>query len=290
MQEDVLRKEIKQIEDNISSINESKETLKEEAKKFLDERNNLAKQSKNMKDEVSDLKNNRNALNQEVRKLKLKREKLRKKESENRDRVHPILNSLTKSKLKIPRNVLGLKAERDKLEWIMQTNPLSRKKEQQLIEQIRNVEKKLVEYDRVNDLEDEISKRRAEIKSLRLQMDSSYEKQVEMSRKSDAYHNEMLQLYSKAEGLRKESDHAHDKYNECLEKLFQIRKEYIQQIGRVKELRNKLYEISKIKSMETNEARKKKTVNYALEKFKKEKKVTLEELKILFKNGKLPKD
>ena len=250
-----MRKEIKQIEDNILKLNELRETLEEEAKRWLNERNRLSEQSKKLKEEVGELKKERNTLNQEVQRLKQKREELRKKVLENRDKGHAILNSLTNSKLQIPHNVLDLKAERDRLEWIMQTNPLSREKEQQLMEQIKNMETKRVRYNRVNDLKNEIIKRRTEIDSLKLQMESSYEEQAELSRKSDTCHNEMLQLYSKAEEFRKGSDQAHKNYKECLAR-----------------------------------SRKKESINYALEKFKKGKKVTLEEFKIIFENGKFLED
>ena len=81
---------------------------------------------------------------------------LKKELLSQRNEMQKKITSLGKLKKKIPTNFDSLKKEQEKLEWTIQTNPLSKQKEQKLIERINEIEYKLVDYIRMKDLKNEI--------------------------------------------------------------------------------------------------------------------------------------
>ncbi len=289
-QEDGLKKEIEEIENSISYLENYKENLKKEAQIHLNNRENSNCRFKKIKSEATEYRNKRDLLNQEVQDLKLKREDLKKELLSKREEIQKKLISYNELKKKIPNNFKSLKIKQEELEWIIQTNPLSKQEEQKLIERINEIEHKLVDYIRMKDLKNNISQDREDIKLLKNQIKSFYEDQTGLSKKSDIYHEEFLKIYKKAEKFRKESFNSHESYKECQDKLFQIRIEIKHKIIRVKGLRKKLYEILKLKQAGKDNDFKKKTLDGALKKFKKDRKVTLEEFKLVLENRESPKD
>ncbi|MFW9853367.1 MAG: coiled-coil protein [Candidatus Thorarchaeota archaeon] len=290
MLEEALDKEIAQIEDNISQLTESKRTLEKETKKWLTERNRLNDLFQNLKQEIAVLKEKRDKINQEVLELKEKREELKKILYENRDVVDKIFNSLKELKIKIPHGVHRLTKERDEIDWKIQTNSLSIQKENELLERIKEIETNLVEFDHSNKLKQDLHERKKEIESLKNQMDPLRNQQMELSKESDAIQDEITKLYDRAKKFREESNEAHKKYEECLKQLAQIRAEYITQIKKIKELRKKRQDLTESESLKKMESYKKKSEREALEKFKKDKKITLEEFKMIFGKEATQKD
>jgi len=290
MKEEALNEEIEQIEHNISQLIKSKETLEKDTKKWLTERNRLNDLFQKLKQEIAILKEKRDKINQEVLGLKEKREELKKILVENRDVVDKIFNSLRELKIKIPHGALRLTKERDEIDWKIQTNSLSIQKEKELLERIKKIETNLVEFDHSNKLKQELHERKKEIESLKNQMAPLRNQQMELSKESDTIHNEITKLYDNAKKFREESNEAHKKYEEGLKQLTQIRAEYILQIKKVKELRKKHQDLTESESLKKIENYKKKSVSETLEKFKKDKKITLEEFKMIFGKEETQKD
>ena len=290
MLEEALDKEIAQIEDNISQLTESKRTLEKETKKWLTERNRLNDLFQNLKQEIAVLKDKRDKINQEVLELKEKREELKKILYENRDVVDKIFDSLKELKIKIPHGAHRLTKERDEIDWKIQTNSLSIQKEKELLERIKEIETNLVEFDHSNKLKQELHERKKEIESLKNQMDPIRNQQMELSKESDVVQDEMTKLYDRAKKFREESNEAHKKYEEGSKQLAQIRAEYITQIKKIKELRKKCQDLTESESLKKMESYKKKSEREALEKFKKDKKITLEEFKMIFGKEATQKD
>lgn len=289
-QEDDLRKEIEEIENSIFQLENSKENFKKEAQIHLKKRESANDHFKKINAEATDYRNKRDLLNQEVHDLKFKRENSKKELLSKRNEIQKKLISLNKLKKNIPNNFNSLKKEQGKLEWTIQTNPLSKQKEQKLIERINEIEHKLVDYIQMKDLKNEISHEREDIKLLQNQMNSFYEEQAKLSEKSDICHEELLKIYSKAKKFRKESSNAHESYIKYQDKLFQIRNEIKHEVIKVKELRKKLYEILKLTQVEKDDDFQKKSLDGALKKFKKDRKVTLEEFKLVLENKESQKD
>lgn len=282
MQEEALDKEIAQIEHNISQLIESRTTLEKDTKKRLSERNRLNDLFQKLKQEIAALKEKRDKINQEVLGLKEKREELKKILFENRDVVDKIFSSLRELKIKIPHGAHRLTKERDEIDWKIQTNSLSIQKEKELLERIKEIEINLVAFDHSNKLKQELNERKKEIESLKNQMDPLRNQQMELSKENDTIQDEITRLYDKAKKFREESNEAHKKYEEGFKQLVQIRAEYMMQIKKVKELRKKHQDLTESKSIKKMESYKKKSESEALEKFKKDKKITLEEFKMIF--------
>jgi uncharacterized coiled-coil DUF342 family protein len=290
MQEEALDKEITQIEDNISQLIESKGTLEKNTKKWLTERNRLNDLFQKLKQEIALLKEKRDKINQKVQGLKEKREELKKILFENRDIIDKIFNLLRELKIKIPHGAHRLTKERDEIDWKIQTTSLSIQKEKELLERIKEIETILVEFDHSNKLKQELHERKKEIESLKNQMDHLRNQQMELSNESDTIQDEITKLYDKAKKFREESNEAHKKYEEGLKQLTQIRAEYVMQIKKVKELRKKHQDLTESESIKKMESYKKKSESEALEKFKKDKKITLEEFKMIFSKEETQKD
>jgi chromosome segregation protein len=290
MQEEALDKEIAQIEGNISQLIESKETIEKDTKKWLTERNRLNDLFQNLKKEIAVLKEERNKINQEVLGLKKKREELKKILLENRDVVNNIFNSLRELKIKIPHGAHRLTKERDEIDWKIQTSSLSTQKENELLKRIKEIEINLVAFDHSNKLKQELNERKKEIESLKNQMDPLRNQQMELSKESDTIQDEITKLYDRAKKFREESNEVHKKYEEGLKQLVQIRAEYIMQIKKVKELRKKHQDLTESESLKKIESYKKKSESEALEKYKKDKKITLEEFKMIFGKEETQKD
>lgn len=290
IKEDDLKKEIEEIESNISQLENSKDDYNKEAQIHLKRRERTNDHFKKIKVEATDFRDKRDLLNQEVHDLKLKREDLKKELLSRRNEIQKKITSLDKLKKNIPTNFNSLKKEQEKLEWTIQTNPLSKQKEQKLIERINEIEYKLVDYIRMKDLKNEISKGREDLKSLQYQMKSLYEEQAKLSKKSDIYHEELLKLQSKANKFREESSNAHESYIKYQDKLFQIRNEIRKKTIKVKELRKRLYEVLKLVQVGKDDDFKKKSLDGAIKKFKKDRKLTLEEFKLVLENRESSKD
>lgn len=126
-----------------------------------------------------------------------------------------------------------IKADYDRLNWKMQTSPVSKEKEKVMIRQLEDLEVKVKEYELMKPAEKEISKLEKDLKKVRNQADSHHKDLLKQSEEGEGAHAEMHDIYKKVDGkrekakkaeeeflsLKKQVDEAHNKFVEVLNEL-----------------------------------------------------------------------
>ena len=274
-----LKKKITELRRQLAPLREEHDKLNSEAKERAGKRNALHKQIKKLRAKAYMLKQKRDTLNKRVQELKTLREEANKKRREKHAQILKLRKEIRALVEKKPsRSMDNIKTEIEKLEWKIQTKPLTLKEEKVLIDQIRPLENQLSVYKKLQKLKNNLTELRTEEKELESKAKTYHIKLLELAEQSQELHKEMLEVLNEAGALQGEADKAHQRFLETKQKARSLHQ-------RIKLLREELQRIE-----EENKARhelelRKGVEERALEKLKRGEKLTWEEFKVLAEKG-----
>ena len=274
-----LRNKIAELYQQLTPLREEHDKLNSEAKEWAGKRNSLHKQIKKLRAKAQELKQKRDELNTSVQELKILREEANKKRREKHAqivRLRKEIGALTEKKPS--RSMDDLQMEIEKLEWKIQTTPLTLKEEKVLIDQIRPLENQLLVYRKLQKLKNNLTELKTEEKEFESKAKTCHEEILELAEQSQELHKEMLEALNEADTLQSEADKAHQRFLELKQKARSLHQ-------RIEPLREELH-----RTEEENKARhehelRKNLEERALEKLKRGEKLTWEEFKVLAEKG-----
>ena len=277
-----LRQQINLIKKDLNKLNREKES-------WFKKRSNTNKKITELIGGVKGSKDARNELTGKVKDLKKERDALNKEISEK----VTLLKELKEKSGNVPFNSRDqkspsqIKREMEKLDYTLQTQPMSFKKEQQLMSQIKSLKKELLEMGDVNEDWKNVSQLQKEISRLRKLSNVAHKSIQDNASNSQEKHEEVIGVSKEIDELKVQEKEAYEKFKEY-KQLFADKnselKELLKQADELKELlESKNVEVEEDKRrVEALEVKKKaKIVN---EKIKTGGKLTTEDLLIFQKS------
>ena len=220
---------------------------------------------KELAEQLKELKKSRDENNSKVAFYKEIRQTLRKKRKELLEEYRALKENVRKPKT----SSWKIRQLIDKLEWRLQTVPMTIEQENAIVSRIRELEEKLDEikeqeekYKRLKELRKEISKLTEEIKKY-------HELVVQHAKQSQEIHQKIIQLREEINKYRQEADKYHANYTRLKEEV----NSKLEELTKLEQKRRELY--SKIKEISIRVAAEK-----AAQKIRREKELIEEKAKI----------
>ena len=287
-------------EEGLAAMEEKRSIVNEDAekhRKLRDELNNQTKEWKAKRDalngQVRDLvdqagkcREERDSYNQKVRETKELRDEWNQKVTALKEQLAPYRTEKAEEKDQVP--LKQLKKQLQDLEYMQQTMPLGKDKENGIVKQIAVLAKQIGEREKTYEQNDEIKGLVAQLREAKAQAETYHHQVSEYAEQAQAAHDRMIGYYEQADKLRKEADAAQAKFIECKQAADEEHKKHIEQIKSVHEMdkdaaafKNKKNSVKKKKVDETG----KKEAKEIFERFKAGEKLSTEDLMALQKSG-----
>jgi uncharacterized coiled-coil DUF342 family protein len=285
------QQKIEELTQKLSALKNQKDKLNVEAEEWAEKRDKLNTQFKNLRVEILGLKNERDKLNKEVKELKRQRDEAKTQfheKIEEMGKVNQEIKALIKKKPS--KSLQTLQNEFERIEWKIQTTPLSLEEERELVDQVRQLETQINIYKKLNQLNQKIIGSKAELNALKTKSKMFHEKLTETAQKSQQIHTKMLEKINDSKKLKEEADSLHKTFLQTLEKVRPIHKEILEISNQIKELREEAQKEEEKEKKKIEEALREKLEKQAREKLERGEKLTWEEFQLLAEKGMAAQD
>ena len=264
---------------------EQRETLNRKARELLDHRNKLNSEFKRLVAEVKDLKVVRDDLNQKVKELKASRNLARDEAAAERQRLEKLKDKSVKISERINGNPRKAVEEFNRLEWKMQTTPLTPKAEKELIKRVKELEAQVLVAKKAEDLRYKIMGTQATIGGRRLQAQSLHEQMTKVVEESEVIHKKIVELAANASAVKAEADKAHAAFIEAIKGADDAHKQYVTNLVKIRELRQQIAESGPLGKLRKAQEVRERLEKSGAEKLEQGKRLSLEEFKALMEKG-----
>ena len=280
-----IQEKIDAVEAQATSLLEILSSLDADVEKWASKRNSLNDHGKKLREEVRSFKTQRDMLHEKIQVLKTERDNLRLGFQEERRKFHASQEHFMSLTDKTVRSADEVQQQIEKLDWEIQTNPLTLDQEAQLIKQIRVLEQE-------NAVHHNQSLIRAKLMSLR-QIVAASERQLfevneqirSLAEKSQEHHIQMLAKTEEFRAVKSEADHAHNRFLNCLKEAKAIRSTYTGCMQQLRDLTSQIHRLEEAKRKKVVAAEVEAQSKTATEKLKEKKKMSFEEFKALLDKG-----
>ena len=275
-----------ELERKITSLRSRLEELEVEANKWKAERDRLNELVKGIRAESAKHREDRDSSNGKIAEIKDKIDALRERVRERRTRLQVEGANLLDKRGRLPHR--RKMAERlSRIEWEMMTTPTVQmlNKEKELINEAKGLEEGLIAHEKLDKKENGELAMYADVMALEMNL-RDYRNEIDRIRAmSNDSHEKMIILRQKVVEEKKRADEAHAKFKERLEAKKVILSELKENDKRARELRSTLGELDRSKTLKISKAleeRKKELQAEAKHKLDSGKKLSLEELKLIY--------
>lgn len=281
-----LQKRIEELNQELSLLKAERDKLNAEAKEWAQKRAEIHKQIQALRSQAEEIKKKRNQTNEKVKQLKELRDHARKEQKEKRAQAYELKRKLAELVQKEPtKNMKEIKDEIDKLEWKIQTTPLTVHEEKPLIEKIAELELQLKIHKQIEAIKNNLAKLSMETKILENQARQCHEQILKLAQESQKLHQERIKLLEKIENLKKEANIALQNFLEKKQQA-QLIHEKIEGIHSKKgELKEEIIKTEEERQAQMEQELKAKLEEKAKEKLKRGEKLSWEEFQILAEKG-----
>jgi len=282
---EALYQQISALRESNARLIEQRESLNRQAREFLEQRNKLNEQFKRLAAEVKDLKARRDELNRKVKELKTSRDSARDAAVAERERLEKLRTKSDKISERIEGNPRRAIEEFNRLEWKMQTTPLTPKAEKELIKRLKELEAQVLVAKKAEDLRYKIVGTRATIGGRRLQAQSFHEQMTKVVEESEVIHKKLVEVAASASAVKAEADKAHAAFVEAFKGADNAHKEYIDNLVKIRELRQQIAASGQLSKVRKAQEFREKLERSGSEKLEQGKRLSLEEFKALMEKG-----
>jgi uncharacterized coiled-coil DUF342 family protein len=185
-----------------------------------EERDALNDEVKRISVGVKKLKEKRDSLNAQVKELKAKRDELRNEAAKKREALSKLLEQARNISEQLHGSMSEILAQIQRLEWFIQTNPLSPQTERNLIAKIGALEANLVKHKGLKKVRDKLLLLKIDVGALRIRAQATHEELTKIAGESEQVHAAMQE---QAKTLAEKKTQADRKHAEFLEQSGQRR-------------------------------------------------------------------
>ena len=211
--------QIAAINQQLSSLEKQIDTAKIEERKLIEKRDKLNDEFRKIRQEINELRKERDSLNEKVQDLKMLRDETHSKIHASVEETKRITEKIEELKKKVPkRSNSDLQEELDAIEWKIQTTSLDLEEEKKLIETVKQLEKQLSAYKKIEKQRKKIIKLRNNIDTLSQQGDVFHNQLQGIVSRSQELHSKMLARILESKRIKAEADSVHSAYVQTREK------------------------------------------------------------------------
>ncbi len=274
----------------ISSLKKQLDEIDKEKESWFNKKSEHSKKIKELVSKIRENKANRDSLTNEVKEWKAKRDSLNKNISSRLDNLGKIKKGKTEleKSLGIDESPSELRRNIEKLEFKMETEPMSFDKEQALMKKIKGLKEIYKDVGVVVAAGRKLKEASFDVKKMKKDADESHALIQEKARQSQALHEDILKSSPEIDKLKAEQEEAFRKFLELKLKFKEVNTQLKDKLGETDKIKSELDRLGaekrdKIKSEQESYLKsKEELVN---EKIRKGMKLTTEDL-IVFQNSK----
>ena len=271
-------------ESNVRLIGQ-REAMNREAKELLEQRNKLNEEFKRLVVEVKDLKARRDEFNRKVKELKASRDVAQETAQAERERLEKLRDKSIKLSERMNGNPRKAVEEFNRLEWKMQTTPLTPKAEKDLIKRLKELEAQVLVAKKAEDLRYKIVGTKATMGGRRLQAQSLHEQMTKVVEESEVIHKKLVEMAASASAVKAEADKAHGAFVEAFKSADEAHKQYVMNLVKIRELRQQVAQSGQLSKLRKAQVVRERLEKSGAEKLEQGKKLSLEEFKALMEKG-----
>lgn len=264
---------------------EQREALNQKARELLEERNKHNEEFKRLIAEVRNLKARRDEFNRKVKELKASRDVARDAAVAERKRLEKLRNKSDEISERMDGNPRRAVEEFNRLEWKMQTTPLTPKGEKEIIKRLKELETQVLVAKKAESLRYKIVGTKATIGGRRLQAQSFHEQMTKVVEESEVIHNKLVETAASASDAKAAADKAHAAFVEALKGADSVHKDYVMNLVKIRELRQQIAQSGPMVRIRKAQEVREKLEKSGAEKLEQGKRLSLEEFKALMEKG-----
>jgi uncharacterized coiled-coil DUF342 family protein len=262
-------------------LKEELRALSQSAREHCERRDKLNQEFKKLTSAINDLKNQRDLLNKTVKELKAKRDATQELIRKSKEKLQALDGEIKKRFSLVPYGKKRVVEEHDRLEWKIQTTPLSQANERQLVKRIGELEAQLLIFKEVDELRSKQRELKGSILEMRRLAQSLHEELISKAKESEEFHQKMKEIVAEASKIKAEADAEHKSWQESRRQVDALRQRYLANLVKVKELDKQIHATSRLKEEDVR----KKIEKSAVEKLEKGQKMSLQEFRVLMEKG-----
>jgi uncharacterized coiled-coil DUF342 family protein len=278
-------KEIEELNQRLLELKNQREAMLAEARETADKRDQINEQHRKLRAEIGELKTARNKLNEEVQELKIQRSALNERTHGKIDEIKELrLEARAFVEKRPPRSHQSLQEEIECIDWRIQTEPLGKQEEKQLVERVKELETQLKVYKKHEQLIQRTNGLQAEIEEMNAKGDVFHEKLTATAQKSQDTHQRMVSKIEESKALKTEADNLHQTFLQARERTKPIQEEIAKILDQLKLLKGEIHSEKEQERKKKEETLREKLEAEAREKVKRGDKLTLAEFKLIAGN------
>lgn len=276
-----LYRELEQLK--ASSANKKTEIrfLRTQINETVKQRDELNADVKRLSIEAKKLREKRDSLNAKVKDLKTKRDELRNEASKKRETLSKLLEQTRQISEQLHGSMSDVLTQIKRLEWYIQTNPLSTQAERSLVAKIGALEANLAKHKGLRNVREKLLRLKVEVGALRIQAQSTHEELTKIAYESEHVHTAMYELVKVTTEKKKEADQRHAKYVEQSKERHEAIATLRSNLQRIDEIRTQIGEVKVSSKLEKAEKVRSKYKEAANEKVRSGGKLSFEEFQAL---------
>ena len=282
---EALFREMSALRESNVRLVEQRETLNQRTRELIEQRNKLNEEFKRLIAEVKTLKARRDELNRKVRELKASRNVARDAAAAERERLEKLRDKSVQLSERMDGNPRRAVEEFNRLEWKIQTTPLTPKAEKEMIKRLKELEGQVLVAKRAETLRYKIVGTKATIGGKRLQAQSLHEQMTKIVEESEVIHKRLVEVAASASAAKAEADKAHAAFVEALKGADSAHKDYVMNLVKIRELRQQIAQSGPMATLRKGHEVREKLEKSGAEKLGQGKRLSLEEFKALMEKG-----
>jgi uncharacterized coiled-coil DUF342 family protein len=234
--------DLRRLEEDLSTLADSKEQLDAEAKRWTAERDKRNEAVKALRAQVQEYRDKRDAANLRVQELKSEVLSLRGEVNEKRGKLQALLQRLGEARQGLTGDRGRLERRLRQLDWEVMTTPTREmlEREDQVVKEVRELRVQLEAFDLAEGLEAERLELRAAIMAGQLRLRGLREEMGRLSSESQVNHEKMVEVFKRLDEARGKADEAHRRVLEVRGQLRRIGGEDLSLRRRLQRLRAEL--------------------------------------------------
>jgi len=275
-----------ELEEKVAALRRRRAELNREVQRWKGERERFNDSARTLRMEALKHREERDQANQKMAEIKHRVESLRNEIAEKRRGVAELDARLRKGRRHLPPRQDAEERLR-RIEWEMMTTPTTDilEREEALIGEARGLREALAAHSELEAREDERLVMLAEVKATELEIRNCRDELSSLHETSEVNHEKMILLYTRADEEQRHGDKAHSKFMEYLSEVRAVDEELSDVIGEARRLRESLRESERRVADEREreiEARKRELLLEVKRKLEAGERLSLDELKLLY--------
>jgi uncharacterized coiled-coil DUF342 family protein len=278
----LLEQKIEELNQQLAHLRQERDQLNQEAKKWVEKRNQNNLQIKQLQTEAKSIKAKRDEINLQVQILKAARERAKTQRQEKHDQAAKLMEKMKPiAERKSASRFQELEKRIQDIDWKIQTSSLPIQEEKELVEKVKELETQKTSHKRFLKLKDKLVEAQIEAKAFGTQARLKHDELSQLAKQSQEAHTQFLDTVDRIKPLRQSANEAHQKCLELRQKANTTHEKYVEIQRQIKSLKEEMTSQEKQQYAQKGQALKDQATARAREKMKRGEKLTLDEFKLL---------